>query len=90
MFHIRAPEHANEHQLARELQNMAKVFGDRSFYVGTTRASHELTIYTNDKDVARLAVTGKQDKTSAVETMERHLSAGAPELKRAERADMAR
>ena len=83
MFHIRAPESENEHKLARELQNMAKVFGDRSFYVGTTRASHELAIYTNDKAVARLAVTGKQDKTSAVETIERHQAGAVPEVRRA-------
>lgn len=48
---------------------MAKVFGDRSFYVGVTRASHELRIYTNDKAAAAKAVSLKQDKTSAVETI---------------------
>lgn len=86
MFHIRAPETENEHKQARELQNMAKVFGDRSFYVGTTRASHELAIYTNNKDVAKLAVTGKQDKTSAVETIERAQAGATPEVKKADLA----
>jgi hypothetical protein len=50
---------------------MAKVFGNRSFYVGSTRASHELSIYTNDKAVAAKAVSAQQDKTSAVETLHR-------------------
>lgn len=72
MFHIRAPENENERRQERELQNMTKVFGDRSFYVGTTRASHEIAIYTNNKDVAAKAVTGRQDKTSAVEVLQRH------------------
>jgi hypothetical protein len=65
---------------------MAKVFGDRSFYVGTTRASHELAIYTNDKGVAKTAVAGKQDKTSAVETIERARSGATPEVKKADLA----
>lgn len=72
IFHIRAPENDNERKQERALENMAKVFGDRSFYVGATRASHELRIYTNDKGVAAQAVAGKQDKTSAVETIRRH------------------
>lgn len=75
MFHIRAPESDNEYKQKRELEQMAKVFGDRSFYVGTTRASHELRVYTNDKDAAAAAVAGKQDKTSAVETIQRHQQA---------------
>jgi ATP-dependent exoDNAse (exonuclease V) alpha subunit len=72
IFHIRAPETENERQQERALENMAKVFGNRSFYVGTTRASHELRIYTNDKAVAAKAVAGRQDKTSAVETIRHH------------------
>ena len=48
---------------------MAKIFGNRSFYVGTTRASHELRVYTNDKAMAASIVSGRQDKSSAVETM---------------------
>lgn len=72
MFHIRAPEGENEYKQKRELEQMAKVFGDRSFYVGATRASHELRVYTNDKEAAAAAVAGKQDKTSAVETIQRH------------------
>lgn len=72
IFHIRAPQTENERKQEKALENMAKVFGDRSFYVGTTRASHELRIYTNDKAVAASAVAAKQDKTSAVETIQRH------------------
>ena len=71
MFVIRAPEDENEKKQARQLEAMAKVFGNRSFYVGSTRASHELSIYTNDKVVAAKAVSAQQDKTSAVETLHR-------------------
>jgi conjugative relaxase-like TrwC/TraI family protein len=72
LFHIRAPESENERKQERAVQSMAKIFGDRSFYVGTTRASHELRIYTNDKSVAAMAVTGKQDKTSAFESLQQY------------------
>lgn len=77
IFHIRAPQTESERKQERALENMAKVFGDRSFYVGATRASHELRIYTNDKAVAARAVAAKQDKTSAVETIQRHERATA-------------
>lgn len=71
MFHIRAPETDNERKQEKQLAGMAKVFGNRSFYVGTTRASHELRVYTNDKAVAAKAISAHQDKTSAVETLRR-------------------
>jgi ATP-dependent exoDNAse (exonuclease V) alpha subunit len=71
IFHIRAPESDSEFKQARQLEGMAKVFGDRSFYVASTRASHELSIYTNDKALAVRAVGLKQDKTSAVETIQK-------------------
>jgi ATP-dependent exoDNAse (exonuclease V) alpha subunit len=71
VFHIRAPEDASEFRQKQQLEAMTRVFGARSFYVGTTRASHELRVYTNSKAVATAAVAGKQDKTSAVETIER-------------------
>lgn len=94
MFHIRTPETDNERKQARELERMAKVFGDRSFYVGTTRASHELRIYTNDKRLAAQAVAAKQDKTSAVEVLQRHeRSIGSPEkttVSPADRRDLQR
>jgi hypothetical protein len=76
VFHIEVPEAANKQRQTRALQEMAKVFGSRSFYVGTTRASHELQVYTNDKSLAQEAVAGEQDKTSAVETIEAHQSRG--------------
>jgi type IV secretory pathway VirB9-like protein len=50
---------------------MAKVFGDRSFGVGATRASHEMMIYTQDKEVAAALVGAKQEKLSAVENIEK-------------------
>ncbi|ENV65114.1 hypothetical protein F949_00013 [Acinetobacter junii NIPH 182] len=45
-------------------KNLGKIFGNRAFYVGVTRASKELKIYTHDKNVARMAVGYSQDKTS--------------------------
>lgn len=71
IFHIRAPESDSEFKQAKQLEGMAKVFGDRSFYVASTRASHELSIYTNDKALAARAVGMKQDKTSAVESIQK-------------------
>jgi len=71
MFHIRAPETNDERKRSNLFVNMAKVFGDRSFYVGTTRASHELKIYTNSKSMASQAICAKQDKSSAIETIRR-------------------
>ena len=72
VFHIEVPEAVNEQRQTKELDQMAKVFGSRSFYVGTTRASHELQVYTNSKALAERAIAGKQDKTSAIETIEAH------------------
>jgi ATP-dependent exoDNAse (exonuclease V) alpha subunit len=71
VLHIRAAEAESERKQQRALHDMAKVFGERSFYVSATRATHELSIYTNSKDLAAAVVTGKQDKTSAVETLQR-------------------
>jgi hypothetical protein len=48
---------------------MAKVFGNRSFYVGTTRATHEMKIYTNNKQAALKVGMAQQDKTSVVEVV---------------------
>lgn len=67
MFHIRADGADADRKPMSDLQAMAKVFGDRSFYVGATRATHEMRIYTNDKQAAAQAISVHQDKTSAVE-----------------------
>lgn len=48
-------------------KSLGKIFGNRAFYVGVTRASRELKIYTHDKSVARKAVGYSQDKTSFVQ-----------------------
>ena len=82
LFHIRAPQTEDERRQDKALENMARVFGDRSFYVGATRASHELRIYTNDKGLAARAVAARQDKTSAVETIQRHQKSMAHEAER--------
>lgn len=70
IFHIRAPEAGSKQQQEGQLAAMARVFGNRSFYVGTTRASHELRVYTNDKAGAARAIAAQQDKSSAVEVLE--------------------
>jgi hypothetical protein len=36
--------------------------------VGSTRASHQLTIYTNNKDKAAQVMSVKQDKSSVLKT----------------------
>lgn len=68
-FAVRMPENDDERRQERALQALTRVFGDRSFYVGVTRASHDITIITNDIATAGRAVTGEQDKTSAVEML---------------------
>lgn len=76
LFHIRVPESDTEQKLQVALDNMVKVFGDRSFYVGATRASHEMGIFTNNKGITQRAIAGKQDKSSAVETIQNARDAG--------------
>ena len=71
IFHIAIPEKESEKAQEKVFKDMAKVFGDRSFYVGVTRASHDLKIYTNSKELAAKAITCKQDKTSAIESLEK-------------------
>lgn len=66
---IRPPSDENEKKEGLAMSRMAKVFGDRAFYVGVTRASQKITIYTTDKDAAAKAVGVKQDKTSALQTI---------------------
>lgn len=53
----------------RELLAMAEVFGDRSYYVGVTRASHDIQIVTNDVVLAQRAITEKLDKSTVIEAM---------------------
>lgn len=53
----------------KDLQQLAKVFGDRAYYVGVTRASHDLVIVTNDIDNTRQAIVNPQDKTTVTEAM---------------------
>lgn len=72
IFHICAPEQGRGVSNEKAVEAMARIFGSRSFYVGTTRASHELRVYTNDKAMAARIVAGRQDKTSAVETMRQY------------------
>ena len=70
VFLIRTPDVEGARQQEQQLQQMAKVFADRGFYVGVTRASHATRIYTNSKELAGQAVGIKQDKTSAIEVLE--------------------
>ncbi|WP_260427164.1 DNA helicase I TraI [Burkholderia stagnalis] len=58
------PEKPN--QAERMLEGFAKVFGDRSYYVGVTRASHDIGIVTNDVAQTRRAIMQHQDKTTSI------------------------
>ncbi|AKM05477.1 MobF family relaxase [Burkholderia pyrrocinia] len=69
IFAINMPDNDDKKAQEREFQALAKVFGDRSFYVGVTRASHDISIVTNDIDLAQRAITGKLDKTTVIEAM---------------------
>ncbi len=73
LFLIRASKTVGESQQLAGIEKMAKIFGDRSFYVGITRASHELKIFTDDKVAACRAVTSRQDKTSAAQTIDHQI-----------------
>lgn len=70
LFHIHTPGKGEELK-SHEITKMAKIFGQRSFYVGSTRASHELQIFTTDKQFAERLITAKQDKTSGMELIDR-------------------
>ncbi|MGS1076086.1 MobF family relaxase, partial [Burkholderia glumae] len=49
-----------------------RIFGDRSFYVGITRAVDDLLVYTTGAETARWAVSQHQDKSSALQTLREH------------------
>ncbi len=66
---IRNPKNLGESHQLQGIERMAKIFGDRSFYVGVTRASHELKIFTDDKAGARRSVALPQDKGSALQIL---------------------
>ena len=55
------------------LKKMSSIFGQKTFYVGVTRASHMLKIYTDNKQLMRKAVTQVQEKSSALETLENEI-----------------
>ncbi len=71
IFHIDIKKGIGDSEKA-ELRQIAKIFGRRSFYVGATRASHALKIYTNNKEKAAQVICADQDKTSVVETTQNH------------------
>jgi hypothetical protein len=48
------------------------VFGARGFYVSVTRATHEVDVFTNNKQVARELVGQAQEKYSALEELTRY------------------
>jgi conjugative relaxase-like TrwC/TraI family protein len=75
---IRVPEtlsanDANSKTLAYyAAQKMGGVFGARGFYVSATRATHNVDVFTNNKQVARELVSKAQEKYSAVEELTRY------------------
>lgn len=73
IFAINMPEGEDKKVLEREFKSLAKVFGDRSYYVGVTRASHDITVITNDVDLTQRAITGKLDKTTVIEAMKQEV-----------------
>ncbi|RQT22071.1 MobF family relaxase [Burkholderia contaminans] len=76
MLHIPSHKMERDPEDSRRQSDVAmtvrRIFGDRSFYVGLTRAVEDLQVFTTDAGVARLAVTRHQDKSSAVETLREH------------------
>ncbi|WP_244117211.1 hypothetical protein [Burkholderia gladioli] len=76
MLHIPAHKLERDAEDERRQSDIAmtvrRIFGDRSFYVGLTRAVDDLQVFTTDDAKARAAVTRHQDKTSAVETLREH------------------
>ncbi|KOR17564.1 hypothetical protein ABW54_31420, partial [Burkholderia cenocepacia] len=78
MLHIPAHKMERDPEDARRQSDVAmtvrRIFGDRSFYVGLTRAVEDLQIFTTDAILARAAVSRHQDKSSAIETLREHES----------------
>jgi ATP-dependent exoDNAse (exonuclease V) alpha subunit len=76
MLHIPAHKLERDAEDERRQSDIAmtvrRIFGDRSFYVGLTRAVDDLQVFTTDAAKALAAVTRHQDKTSAVETLSEH------------------
>lgn len=73
---INSDKLSNNMNNSQATKNLGKIFGNRAFYVGVTRASNELKIFTHDKEVARSAVGYEQDKTSYVQDFASHEEAG--------------
>ena len=63
-YAINSNKLSNTQNSEQAIKNLGKIFGNRAFYVGATRASHDLKIFTHDKNVARGAVGYEQDKSS--------------------------
>lgn len=68
IFHIHVPKGMDDDN-KKPLEAMAKVFGERSFYVGVTRSRHEVEIHTNDAARAREFICAEQDKSSSLEAI---------------------
>jgi conjugative relaxase-like TrwC/TraI family protein len=58
---------ANRYEGDEVADRAARIFGDRAFYVGATRATSSFEVFTDDSTEARKFVTKVQEKTSAVE-----------------------
>ncbi len=67
LFHIHAVE-KEDGEKTKALHEIAKIFGERSFYVGVTRARNDVEIYTNDSKIAQRVICQDQDKTSSLES----------------------
>lgn len=70
IFHIHAPDLKKDKDVDKKpLHELAKVFGERSFYVGVTRSRMEVEIHTNDGGLARKFICQEQSKSSSLEAV---------------------
>ena len=75
IFHIHVPKNIEDGGKkpaigdSKSLHEIAKVFGEQSFYVGATRSRYSVEIYTNNAGAAKKYITASQEKTSSFEAV---------------------
>lgn len=57
----------DQKQAEKTAEELGRIFGNRAFYVGVTRAAQNLTVFTNNKEIARDSVAYSQNKSSFIE-----------------------
>lgn len=76
ILHLNMIVKDNDKEQTQAIKQMGKIFGDSATYVGVTRASHELMVYTNNIKIAQKMVGVVQDKTSVIEIEEKQREQG--------------